>query len=190
MVSALHHEGRRLHELAREGITVKRDAREIQIDRLEVLGFVPGSQPIATLEITCSTGTYIRTLAADLGAVAETGALMQSLRRTWVGSSEADFNLQGAYSLEDLQSRAEAGTLHEAVLPLHRALHSWRHIRLDEAQTARLRNGQAIALEELPDYADLPTEAELLAAVQDAQGEVIAVAHLITGHLRPVKVLT
>ena len=96
MVSALHHEGKRLYELAREGITVEREARPVQIDRLELLEFAAGTHSVAKIEITCSTGTYIRTLAADLGEAAGTGALMQSLRRTWVGDSERDFNLQSA----------------------------------------------------------------------------------------------
>ena len=85
MVSARHHEGQRLYDLARQGITVEREARPVQIDLLEMTAFEAGQHPVATLEITCSTGTYIRSLAADLGIAAGTGGMMRSLRRTWVG---------------------------------------------------------------------------------------------------------
>ncbi len=184
MVSALHHEGKRLYELAREGITVERDARPVQIDRLELLNFAPGTHPLAKLEITCSTGTYIRTLAADLGAAAGTGALMQSLRRTWVGASENDFNLTNARTLDELRAKFDDGTLGETVLTLAEALKSWPRIALDDAEIARVRSGQAIARPEL-----FPDSEVLLVAVLNPQGEMIAVARYETGAVRPVKVL-
>ena len=145
MVSALHHEGKRLYELAREGITVERDARPVQINGLELLDFAPGTNPIARIEITCSTGTYIRTLAADLGEAAGTGALMQSLRRTWVGDSQRDFNLQAAHTLDELRPKHDDGTLGETVVSLSAALKSWPQAAMDEAEITRIRNGQAIS---------------------------------------------
>ena len=68
MVSAVHHEGRRLYELAREGVTVERAARTIRIDGMHLLDFTPGGIATATLDVACGKGTYIRTLCADLGA--------------------------------------------------------------------------------------------------------------------------
>ncbi len=73
MVSAVHHEGRRLYELAREGITVERAARTIHIDSIQLRDFTPGEAAVATLDIACGKGTYIRTLYADLGAVLGVG---------------------------------------------------------------------------------------------------------------------
>ena len=90
MVSALHHEGQRLYDLARQGIMVERAARAVQIDELELTASIPGAHPTARLEITCSTGTYIRSLAADIGAAAGVGGMMQTLRRTWVGEREGE----------------------------------------------------------------------------------------------------
>lgn len=183
MVSALHHEGRRLYELAREGITVEREARPVQIDGLELLDFAPGTNPMAKLEITCSTGTYIRTIAADLGEAAGTGALMQSLRRTWVGDSQRDFNLQAAHTLDALRAKHDDGTLGETVLPLSAALRSWANVEMDDVEIARIRNGQAIA------RADFAENEIPLVAILDAQGEMIAVARYEAGAIRPVKVL-
>ena len=183
MVSALHHEGRRLYELAREGITVERDARPVQINSLELLNFEAGINPIAALEVTCSTGTYIRTLAADMGDAAGTGALMQSLRRTWVGDSARDFNLRTAHPLDELRARRDDGTLGETVLSLSTALASWPQVVMDGAEIARIRNGQAIAR---PGFAEKDIS---LVAVLDAQGEMIAVARYEADAIRPVKVL-
>jgi tRNA pseudouridine55 synthase len=83
MVSAVSVGGRRLHELARQGIEVERAARPVTVHRLEVL---PGSEPgTFRIEVDCSSGTYVRTLAADIGAALGGGAHLRRLRRTAVG---------------------------------------------------------------------------------------------------------
>src|SRR6185295_2679472 len=78
MYAALHHEGRRLHELARAGIVVERPARPVTIEQLDLLDWTP---PLLTLDILCGKGTYIRALARDLGAALGCGAHLQALRR-------------------------------------------------------------------------------------------------------------
>jgi tRNA pseudouridine55 synthase len=84
MVSAVKVDGRRLHELAREGIEVERAARPVTVHELAVgEAIAPGAFPI---EVACSSGTYIRTLAADLGAALGGGAHLRDLRRTAIGS--------------------------------------------------------------------------------------------------------
>ncbi len=85
MVSAVHHEGRRLHELARQGIVVDVPARPVTIHSISVLSFEPGEKAVAALEVSCSSGTYVRTLCHDIGAALGTGGFLQSLRRTAVG---------------------------------------------------------------------------------------------------------
>jgi tRNA pseudouridine55 synthase len=83
MVSALHSGGRRLHELAREGVTVERAARPVEVRRFEV---EPAGEPgVWRIEVECSSGTYVRSLAADLGAALGGGAHLRRLRRTAVG---------------------------------------------------------------------------------------------------------
>jgi tRNA pseudouridine55 synthase len=186
MVSALHHQGRRLYELAREGITVEREAREIEIESLELSDFTPGTHPVATLEVTCSTGTYIRTLAADLGAAAGTGGMMRALRRIWVGESAVNaFTLEEAHTLEALQARGAAGTLAEIVLPLAFALRDWPRVTLNEEQGKRIRKGQWIALAETDGQYAPDTKVALL----DETGTVVAVGQVRQERLQPIKVL-
>jgi tRNA pseudouridine55 synthase len=193
MVSAIHHEGRRLYELAREGIEVERAAREVRIDTLELTAFTAGEHPFAGLEVTCSTGTYIRTLAADLGTAAGVGGMMRTLRRTWVGDQAHHFALSEAHTLEALRERGQAGTLAEVLLPSAAALSGWPQARLDAAQEARIRRGQTVPADEVvaaTSEATIWTEAADLhqIALLDELGDLIAVARLHAGQLQPTKV--
>jgi tRNA pseudouridine55 synthase len=93
MVSAVRVDGKRLHELAREGIEVARAPRPVHVDRFDVQqsGLPPGDHgPVLAAEVTCSSGTYVRTLAADLGTMLGGGAHLRSLRRTRVGRFTVD----------------------------------------------------------------------------------------------------
>ncbi len=97
MVSAVKVGGRRLHALAREGIEVERAPRPVTVYRFDV---APGSQPgIFRIEVDCSSGTYVRVLAADLGAALGGGAHLRNLRRTRIGS----FGLADAHLVDDLE---------------------------------------------------------------------------------------
>lgn len=88
MVSAVQVGGRRLHELAREGVEVEREPRRVTVHRLDV---APTAQPdVYRMSVTCSSGTYIRVLAADLGAALGGGAHLRGLRRLAIGSFDAD----------------------------------------------------------------------------------------------------
>jgi tRNA pseudouridine55 synthase len=190
MVSAIHHQGRRLYELAREGVEVEREAREVQIDLLELTSFTPGEQPVAALEVTCSTGTYIRTLSADLGAAAGVGGIMRALRRAWVGDEAHHFALGEAHTLDDLRERERAGTLAEVVLPPAVALASWPQATLQADQEARIRRGQTVpANEVIPAGLLWPPVTEMdRIALLDERGDLIAVARLLAGQLQPTKV--
>ena len=99
MVSAGKVEGRRLHELARAGEEVDRPHRRVRIDRLELEQFEPGPYPVATLIVECSSGTYVRSLAADLGAALGGCAHLCALRRLRSGS----FTLDEARSLDEIE---------------------------------------------------------------------------------------
>ena len=90
MVSAIKVGGRKLYELAREGIEIERKPRAVRIDALVVEDFEPGPFPEATLRVDCSTGTYIRSLAADLGGALGGCAHLKELRRLRVGPFTAD----------------------------------------------------------------------------------------------------
>jgi tRNA pseudouridine55 synthase len=90
MVSAIKVGGRKLYELAREGIEIERTPRAVRIDALVIEDFEPGPFPEATLRVDCSTGTYIRSLAADLGSALGGCAHLKELRRLRVGPFTAD----------------------------------------------------------------------------------------------------
>jgi len=97
MVSAVKVDGRRLHELAREGIEVEREARPVTVYRFDIEQLV-GDAGVYRVEVECSSGTYVRTLAADLGHALGGGAHLRNLRRTAIGS----FTLAEARPLADL----------------------------------------------------------------------------------------
>ena len=98
MVSALKKDGRRLHELAREGKIVERESRPVQIDELEFLSVGPGPYPIVEFRVVCGKGTYVRSLADDLASAVGGSAHLTSLRRTRIGCLNASDGVQ----LDDL----------------------------------------------------------------------------------------
>ena len=139
MHSALRHAGRRLYKLARKGIEVPREARVIQIGQIALEVWEP---PKLRFSVTCSKGTYIRTLvediARDLGTVAHTAAL----RRTAVGP----YREHQMVTLESLERSGEGGqeTLQELLQPVDSALRQIPRVDLTEDLCARLRHGQSI----------------------------------------------
>lgn len=86
MVSALKHEGRRLYELAREGVVIDRDAREVRVDELEFIDVGPGPYPSVEFRVVCGKGTYVRVLADDIAGALGGFAHLTSLRRSRTGS--------------------------------------------------------------------------------------------------------
>jgi tRNA pseudouridine55 synthase len=90
MVSALKVDGRRLYDLAREGVEIEREARVVQIQELEILDFAPGQYPEADISVTCGSGTYIRSLADDLAQALGGRAHLTALRRTSIGEHRVD----------------------------------------------------------------------------------------------------
>jgi tRNA pseudouridine55 synthase len=107
MVSAVKVDGRRLHELARRGEEVERAPRRVHVERFDVEEFEPGPYPTATVFVECGSGTYVRTLAADLGTALGGCAHLASLRRLRVGS----FTLDEAHTLEAVEAAPDAVAL-------------------------------------------------------------------------------
>ena len=134
MVSAIKVDGRRLHELAREGKEVDRAPRPVHIERIEVESFAPGEYPTATLRVECGTGTYIRSLAADLGAALGGCAHLASLTRLRVGS----FTLAEAASLEEIAGDPEAAVLTPLV-----AMRDLEQLPVDDDQAHAVAHGMA-----------------------------------------------
>ena len=178
MYSAVHHLGRRLYELAREGIEVERAAREVLI-RSIVIEKVDG--PRATLRIVCGKGTYVRVLAADLGAVLGCGGAVESLVRWRVGP----FDLADAVSWSELCSDASRHDLWSLVRPVETALAGWPSVRLDGTGAAAFGHGQAA------DVIPAAAAAEGYVRVHDADGPMLGVGELMAGgsKVRPVRIL-
>jgi tRNA pseudouridine55 synthase len=176
MYSAVHHQGRRLYELARAGIEVERAPREVTI-RSIVIEKVDG--PRATLRVVCGKGTYVRVLAADLGAALGYGAAVESLVRCRVGP----FDLHDAVSWREL---TEGGReLWSRVLPVEAALAGWPVIRLDGPGAAMFGHGQAA------DVIPAAAATEGFVRVHDIGGPMIGVGELMAGgsKVRPVRIL-
>lgn len=97
MFSAVHHNGKRLYELARKGIEVERKPRSINIQNIEVKGIEESENPIVSMLVTCSTGTYIRSLCHDIGQELGCGAYASSIKRTMVG----DYHIEDSQTIEE-----------------------------------------------------------------------------------------
>jgi tRNA pseudouridine55 synthase len=173
MYSAVHHEGRRLYELARQGLEVERAPREVVVHALAVEE-VRGAG--ATLRVVCGKGTYVRTLAADLGDALGVGAAVERLRRLRVGP----FTLDDAVTWGDLDEMP-AAALHARIAPPDAALRAWPEIRLDKVRAHAFRHGQAV---------EAASATAGFARVHDADGSLIGVGTVdAAGGLRPIRIL-
>ena len=144
MHSALKHEGTPLYKLARQGITIERKVRHIKIFELINLGFTADT---LTLDVHCSKGTYIRTLAQDIGEALGCGAHLIDLRRTEV----TPFNGYPIYTLEALTELAASGELQQTLLPIDAAVPHWPSITLTEDQSINLCMGKRVEHPDIPD---------------------------------------
>ena len=138
MVSAVRVGGRRLYELAREGIEVERAPRPVEIHSIEVLEFAPGPYPEIEISVTCGSGTYIRTLADDLAQSLGGRAHLTALRRTSIGrrSVDAATTVENLDSLEDPVSE---------LLPMAAGLDDLGQVVVDEATVTGVSNGVVFA---------------------------------------------
>ncbi|MDP9074262.1 MAG: tRNA pseudouridine(55) synthase TruB [Actinomycetota bacterium] len=137
MVSAVHVGGRRLHELARAGIEVERRPRTVTVSRFDVTRRAVAEEPVFAVEVECSTGTYVRSLAADLGAALGGGAHLRNLRRTATGP----FGVAEAAPLDGLSL--------DAVRPPIAALAGMAAIEVDPDLADAVGHGKVLADDEL-----------------------------------------
>ncbi|HNT74608.1 MAG TPA: tRNA pseudouridine(55) synthase TruB [Anaerolineae bacterium] len=159
MYSAIKVEGRKLYQLARQGQEVAREPRPVTIHHLDMLDC---ALPDVTLVVTCSAGTYIRSLAQDLGEALWCGAHLRGLTRTAAGG----FTLAQSYSLDALRALADAGRLAEALLPPQAGL-EMPSISLTIEQVQAVRYGQTLPL-------TVSSSAARLQA-HDANGRLVAI---------------
>lgn len=167
MVSAVRVGGRRLHELAREGIEVARDPRPVIVHRFDAEA--TGDPTVLEITVTCSSGTFVRVLAADLGAALGGGAHLRRLRRTLIGS----FGVDAAHELDALE--ASPGP---AVLSPADALVDYGRVDVDADVAAQVVHGRPLGPDALPVEGDGPwavcgPDGQLLAVYEDRPGSVV-----------------
>lgn len=139
MYSALRKDGVRLYDLARQGVEVERAPRKVQIKELRIYDFDGSS---FSMDVTCSAGTYIRSLAFDIGESLGTGACLTSLRRTAANG----FSIDKSLTLEEIEKHLENEDIEKYILPIENALKSYEAVTVSEAQGKRFRNGGELDL--------------------------------------------
>ncbi|MEO0421003.1 MAG: tRNA pseudouridine(55) synthase TruB [Pseudomonadota bacterium] len=147
MYSAVKHEGRRLYELARQGVEVERKPRDIHLHELTLLAL---ADETIELEVHCSKGTYVRTLVEDVAAALGTCAHVIALRRLQVGPYLGDGPLLTLEALEGLMAEGGLEALDEQLLPVDSAISHWPSVRLAADSAFYLRNGQAVQVPRAP----------------------------------------
>ena len=146
MYSAVKHQGQRLYTLARQGVEVVREPRRIVIHALTLMGL---ELPYFDIDVRCTKGTYVRTLAEDIGEALGCGAHVTELRRLGVGPYDA----AGMVSLDRLKELAEGegfADLDGYICPIESALIQWPEVRLSPDAAFYLRQGQAVVVPHAP----------------------------------------
>jgi tRNA pseudouridine55 synthase len=179
MYSALKRDGKPLYEYARAGQTVEREGRQVTILALEMLSC---ALPDVTFRVTCTKGTYVRTLAEDIGEALGCGAHLVALRRTGVGA----LTLEHAVTLDALSDAAE-GERDQWLQPVDALLSTFPAVQLDDEATRRFLHGQRLRMADLV----LTNEAANAGRVRvyAAQGKLLGVAKLGEGVLAPERLV-
>lgn len=177
--SAVRVAGRKAYELARHGEKPELRPRRVTIYRFDLTGWDDSdpARPIATVEVRCSAGTYIRALARDLGEQLGSGAYLGALTRTGSGP----FTLEQALSLDEIRAALVEGRTGELLLPMDTGLDRYPVLKLGAAEVTILARGQ-----ELRGRRDVPPDG--LVRVVDETGRLVAIAAADGRNLRPEKV--
>jgi len=171
MYSARKIDGKRLYELAREGLEVERDARQVHIDEARLVFFRP---PDVGIFVRCSKGTYLRTLAHDLGQKLGCGAHLHALKRVRVGP----FSLEDSVGLDTLMTAAKENRadLERYLLPIARGLADLAELQLDVQIARRVAHGHAPGPADLSRLRAPPFSRGRKVRLIDPEGRVLAVA--------------
>jgi len=164
--SAVKVQGRKAYELAREGEEVELAPRKITVHHLEILEWAP---PEVVIDVHCSSGTYVRSLANDLGNALGCGAYLVGLRRTKSGR----FSLREATPLRKLQEAFHAGNWYQYLIPAAEALAEWPAVELTPDDVENIRHGHRI-------HAGEEAKPGMVRGVS-TQGELVALMDLVTG---------
>ena len=135
MYSAISVDGVRLYTLARQGIEIEREARDVEIKKIECVN-INEKENEYTIDVHCSSGTYIRSLVYDIGEKLGCGAVLTALRRTWANG----FSVENALTLDRLREMTKE-ELEAFLIPIDKALSDYPEITVTENQSKRFRNG-------------------------------------------------
>ncbi len=177
MVSARKVGGKKLYELARQGIEIEREAKEINIYSLDLIDFAPSNYPEVTFRTVCSTGTYVRTLGDDIAQALGGRAHLSALRRIRNGS----LNVSSSYGIDRLEQAAATGTLADTVLSARDGLPDLPEVVVGDDIAAGVGNGLSFPASALP--GEVPDDGPL--RIVDGYGELIAVYRIDAGKALP-----
>ena len=149
MYSALKHDGKPLYQLARQGKEVERKARRVVIKQLELRDFRSGEHPEVDVYLECSKGTYVRSLAEDLGEALGVGAHVSALRRTQAGPFRLEDSVNLA-TLESLKAHEQLAEMDALLRPADSALDGLPLVELTESSGFYMRQGQPVQVPNAP----------------------------------------
>ncbi len=167
MYSALKYKGKRLYQLARAGIEVPREPRKVNIYRLDMVEWQP---PVVAIEVECSAGTYIRSLAQDIGEALGCGAYLKKLTRLRCGN----FDIKQAIALDSIEEAFHCGYWKQFLYPIDEVLLDWKAAIVGKENAGAIREGRPISLDE----GSLFRCAESRCRAYSTEGEFIAVLRL------------
>ena len=144
MYSAVQVDGKRLYQLARQGITIEREKRNVHIEHLKLLSFSP-TDCTGRLQIRCSKGTYIRSLIDDIGKALRCGGMMTALCRTFA----CGYDLHNAVTIEQAKALAEENRLESVLQSVEHLFTVYQSVHVSKLQAKRFLNGGQLALERL-----------------------------------------
>ena len=181
MYSALKVNGKKLYELAREGKVVERKSRKVQIYDIRIKEM---KLPRIRMEVSCSKGTYIRTIIDDLGKILKTGAVMTALCRT----AACGYNLADSITLETARELAEKGEISEHIMRTETLFAGYRKIYVSDAQAKRFSNGGELDMSRTA-LAKAKAQDKEIIRVSDRQGKFLGlgIADNESGQLKILK---
>lgn len=168
MFSAVQKDGVRLYDLARRGIEVEREARPITVYSLDLLSFDEASQT-GTLQVSCSKGTYIRTLISDIAKKLGTDAVMTGLVRT----SACGFTLHDAITLSELKSLCTSGEINSRIMSTESLFKTFPALTVSDKQAVRFKNGNPLDIDRTA-LRDSDTSDKTIYRVKNGDGEFLS----------------
>ncbi|MGN0453499.1 MAG: tRNA pseudouridine(55) synthase TruB [Ruminococcus sp.] len=182
MYSAVKVDGKRLYDLARQGIEVERKSRKITVYSIELLSFCEERQE-GEIRVVCSKGTYIRTLIDDIAKRFSVGGCMTSLVR----ETACGFTLSDAHSLDELKALAQADKLSKVLLSTESLFAPYGEVMLSTGQAKRFANGGALSIDRIRGLQG--AEDGILLRVKDSENRFLGLGRvaLSEGELKPFK---